>query len=146
MQFVKVANLPRFMQTTRNVQIISRGVLCVTLYTSSGKKKINNEFNNNKTITRACQSNQLIIPSAARETDRPPPGNLGRHNKHLTFLHIYTSWGVGAVMKLLEAVFFFFLSVSDRSQRFSLMRISTQHALHAGRPPFVAVKSLFSAC
>lgn len=39
-----------------------------------------------------------------------------------------------------------FLSVPDRSLRFSLMGISTQHALHVGRPPFVAVKSLFSAC
>lgn len=42
-----------------------------------------------------------------------------------------------------EAVF---LSVLDRSLRFSLMGISTQHALHLGRPPFVAVKSSFSAC
>lgn len=67
----------------------------------------------------------------------------GSHNKALLFFqYIYIlrhsqsnkpAWGS-------------FLSMPDRSLRFSLMGISTQHALHVGWPPFVAVKSSFYAC
>lgn len=33
------------------------------------KEKVNNKFNHSKTITRACQSNQLIIQTPERPTD-----------------------------------------------------------------------------
>lgn len=74
------------------------------------KVKVSNKFKNNKVISANC--------TAVWEIDQLPPVHHGRNNKHLSLLHIYASLVVGAVTKLLEAVFFlfFFLSESDRSK------------------------------
>lgn len=71
--------------------------------------------------------------------------HLSGHNKALLllFFSVYTSSGIHKVRNLPGAVF---LSEPDRSLRFSLMGIKTQHALHVSPPPFVAVKSSFYAC
>lgn len=104
--------------------------LCLTLHVTSGKKK--ERIQQQQNLRLASETSEL----QPRKSDWLPPERPGRNKKHFTFLHIYTSRAMDAVMKLQRQFFFylfiFYLSLTGARDTLSWELVPSMHCMWAG--------------